>query len=235
MLKCEKCGKEIKHINQSHFCVKAASIDEYIAGQPAEIQSILHEVRATIRTAAPDAVEKVSWMMPTFWQGENLIHFCAHRNHLGIHPGALERLSDELLERLTAYKTSKGAIQFPYNKTIDCALIADITRWRVSCVEDKNKMNENIYKYDAVIQSSEAGRGGAYVTFPYDVRAEFGKGRIKVHATFDGEPYDGSIVNMGVKNPDGSVCYIIVIRKDIRARIGKQPGDTVRVTVRERI
>jgi len=93
-------------------------------------------------------------------------------------------------------------------------------------------MSEKIYDYDAVIQGSD--KGGAYVTFPYDIRAEFGKGRLKVHATFDSEPYDGSIVNMGVKNADGSVCYIIGILKDIRARIGKQPGDTVHVTVKER-
>ena len=96
-------------------------------------------------------------------------------------------------------------------------------------------MSMKIYEYDAVILSSESGKGGAYVPFPYDVRAEFGKGRVKVHATFDGEPYDGSVVNMGVKNADGSVCYIIGILKDIRAKIGKQPGDTVRVTIMERI
>ena len=93
-------------------------------------------------------------------------------------------------------------------------------------------MNEKIYEYDAVIQPAD--KGGAYVAFPYDVRKEFGKGRVKVHTTFDGAPYDGSIVNMGVKDPDGSVCYIIGIRKDIREKIGKQPSDAVRVTVRER-
>ena len=87
-----------------------------------------------------------------------------------------------------------------------------------------------IYEYNTTIQKVP-GHDGAYVIFPYDIRAEFGKGRIKVHATFDGEPYDGSIVNMGVKNPDGSICYIIGIRKDIRAKIGKQPGDTVHVTI----
>ena len=75
---------------------------------------------------------------------------------------------------------------------------------------------------------------GAFIAFPYDIRKEFGKGRVKVHVTFDGEPYDGSIVNMGVSNPDGSICYIIGIRKDIRAKIGKQPGDTIRVVVVER-
>ena len=95
-------------------------------------------------------------------------------------------------------------------------------------------MSQKIYEYDAVILSSETGKGGAYVPFPYDIRAEFGKGRVKVHATFDDEPYDGSVVNMGVKNTDGSICYIIGIRADIRAKIGKQPGDTVRVTIKER-
>lgn len=72
------------------------------------------------------------------------------------------------------------------------------------------------------------------MAFPYNVREEFGKGRVKVHATFDGEPYDGSVVNMGVKNPDGSVCYVIGILKDIRAKIGKQPGDIVHITITER-
>ena len=95
-------------------------------------------------------------------------------------------------------------------------------------------MDAKIYEYEAVIEPSEIGKGGAYVAFPYDIRKEFGKGRVKVHATFDSEPYEGSIVNMGVKNPDGSICYIIGILKDIRTKIGKQVGDTVWVTVRER-
>jgi len=96
------------------------------------------------------------------------------------------------------------------------------------------EMNEKTYEYDALIKPAEIGKGGAYAPFPYDVRAEFGKGRVKVYATFDGEPYEGSVVNMGVKNDDGSICYIIGILKDIRVKIGKQPGDTVHVTVRER-
>ncbi|MCL2812113.1 MAG: DUF1905 domain-containing protein [Clostridia bacterium] len=94
-------------------------------------------------------------------------------------------------------------------------------------------MSKNIYEFDAVIQKTP-DQDGAYVALPFDIKTEFGKGRAKVHATFDGEPYDGSAVNMGVKNPDGSVCYIIGIRKDIRAKIGKQAGDAVRVTLRER-
>jgi len=93
-------------------------------------------------------------------------------------------------------------------------------------------MSQKIYKFDAVIRSSEIGSGGAYVVFPHDIRAEFGKGRVKVRAEFDGEPYDGSIVNMGLKNPDGSVCYIIGVLKSIREKIGKQPGDSIHVTIK---
>lgn len=89
------------------------------------------------------------------------------------------------------------------------------------------------YEYDATIQPANT-KGGAFVAFPHDIRKEFGRGRAKVHATFDGEPYDGSIVNMGVKNPDGSICYIIGIRKDIRRKIGKDVGNTVHVRITER-
>jgi hypothetical protein len=94
-------------------------------------------------------------------------------------------------------------------------------------------MSGKTYEYEAIIQKVD-GMDGAFVAFPHDIRAEFGKGRVKVRATFDGVGYEGSIVNMGVKNADGSVCYIIGLRKDIRAVIGKQAGDSVRVTIKER-
>jgi len=134
MWKCPKCGKELRSASQNHFCVTPESIDDYIAGQSDDIKPILEKTRAVIREAAPDATEKISWQMPTYWQGENLIHFCAHKNHLGIHPGLVERIPFQ--DRLAGYKTSKGAIQFPYNKPIDYELIGDIAKWRVSCVEN---------------------------------------------------------------------------------------------------
>ncbi|MDU5336154.1 DUF1905 domain-containing protein [Enterococcus sp.] len=87
------------------------------------------------------------------------------------------------------------------------------------------------YKFESKIYASEVGKGGAYIIFPYDVREEFNKGRVKVHATFDGIEYQGSIVNMGVKNQDGSICYILGIRKDIRKQLNKDIGDSVEVTV----
>ncbi|NMA36889.1 MAG: DUF1905 domain-containing protein [Papillibacter sp.] len=94
-------------------------------------------------------------------------------------------------------------------------------------------MNTKIYEFEAEIQSVP-DIDGAYVIFPYNIKEEFKRGRVKVHATFNGEPYDGSIVNMGLKNDDGSVCYIIGLRKDIRKKIGKKTGDVIKVTVTER-
>jgi len=85
---------------------------------------------------------------------------------------------------------------------------------------------EKSYKFEAIIQKV-SDIDEAYIAVPFDIKNEFGKGCVKVRATFDGVPYDSSIVNMGVKNPDGSICYIIGIRKDIRAKIGKQPGDAM--------
>ncbi len=91
-------------------------------------------------------------------------------------------------------------------------------------------MVDKIYKFRAVIHAVPQ-KGGAYIAFPYDIRKEFGKGRVKVHVTFDGIPYDGSIVNMGVKNEDGSICYIIGMLKSIREQLNKSEGDEVEVTV----
>ena len=91
-------------------------------------------------------------------------------------------------------------------------------------------MAQKQYEYDGIIRELP-DNGGAYVLFPCDIREEFGKGRVKVHAEFDGIPYDGSIVNMGVKNADGSVCYVIGVLKAIRNRLGKRDGDTIRVVI----
>lgn len=74
----------------------------------------------------------------------------------------------------------------------------------------------------------------AYIVVPIDIRKEYGKGRLKVDATFDGEPYSGSVVNMGVKDADGNICYIIGITKAIRQKIGKTFGDSVEVAITPR-
>ena len=88
-------------------------------------------------------------------------------------------------------------------------------------------MNPRTFEFEAVIRKVE-DIDGAYIEIPFDVKMEFGKGRVPVTATFDGERYEGSLVRMK------TACHIIGIRKEIRAKIGKQPGDVVKVTIVER-
>ena len=90
-----------------------------------------------------------------------------------------------------------------------------------------------VYEFDAVLHE-EPDNGGAYVIFPWDIREVFGRGRVRVHAEFDGIPYDGSIVNMGVKDESGTVCYVIGLLKAIRKQLNKGDGDRVHVVIWER-
>jgi predicted N-acetyltransferase YhbS/uncharacterized protein YdhG (YjbR/CyaY superfamily) len=103
-------------------------IDEYIAAQPKAVRPLLQAVRETIRGAVPEATERISWQMPTFWQRRNIVHFASFKRHIGLFPGS-EAIS-AFADRLVGYKTSKGSIRFPLDRPIDHALIADITRWR---------------------------------------------------------------------------------------------------------
>ena len=88
--------------------------------------------------------------------------------------------------------------------------------------------DRDLFEFEAVIRKAP-DMDAAYVEIPFDIRKMYGKGRLKVRATFDSQEYRGSIVNMGVKNPDGSICYVLGVPRDIRTGIGKGPGDTVRV------
>ena len=104
------------------------TIDEYIQAQPENLQEILCAVRYTIATILPDAQEKISYGMPTFWNRHNLIHFAAMKNHLGIYPGGegVEAFKAEIEER--GLKYSKGAIRFPYD-AVDLEFIGRIAEW----------------------------------------------------------------------------------------------------------
>lgn len=128
MWKCPKCGRTFQKENQQHYCGRAPeTIDEYISEQPEEIQPSLRQTRDVLSKTLPDCKEKISWSMPTYWKGTNIIHFAAQKAHLGIYPGpdAIVAFAD----RLKDYKTTKGAIQFPYRKPIPYDLIAEIARW----------------------------------------------------------------------------------------------------------
>ena len=102
-------------------------IDEYIQAQDETIRGRLTLIRETIRSAIPDAEERISWSMPTYWKGRNIIHFAAFKNHIGIYPGG--EATSVFAEKLTAYKTSKGAIQLPNHTELPLELIAEIARW----------------------------------------------------------------------------------------------------------
>lgn len=105
------------------------TIDEYIAACPADIQPILQQIRAVIREAAPQAEERISYQMPTFWQQGNLVHFALHSHHIGFYPTpeGLEEFKGEL----SGYKGSKGAVQFPLNRPIPFDLIRRFVQVRV--------------------------------------------------------------------------------------------------------
>lgn len=112
------------------------SIDEYIALCPEDIQGKLQELRKMILGVDPNLIEKISWQMPTFYfnNKKNIIHFAAHKNHIGLYPGveAIERYAD----RLKGYKTSKGAIQIPKDKDFDTELITDIVKFNIGLVNN---------------------------------------------------------------------------------------------------
>ena len=106
-----------------------ASIDEYIATFPKATQKLLQEVRAAIRAAAPDAEEKISYQMPTFFLKGNLVHFAAYANHIGFYPtpSGIEAFKDEL----SIYEGAKGSVQFPIDQPLPLKLITKIVKFRV--------------------------------------------------------------------------------------------------------
>ncbi len=104
-------------------------IDQYIAGFPLEIQAILREVRATIKKAAPEAQEAISYQMPTFKLNGNLIHFAAFKNHIGVYPAPTG--IEQFRKELSAYKGGKGSVQFPFNQPMPYDLISKIVKYRV--------------------------------------------------------------------------------------------------------
>lgn len=108
----------------------ASNIDEYISGFPKEVQLLLQEIRLTIKKAAPLAIEKISWGMPTFFLNGNIAHFAAHKKHIGFYPGA--EVIENFKEALLTYKTSKGAIQFPLDKPLPLDLVTKIIKYNIS-------------------------------------------------------------------------------------------------------
>ncbi len=125
--KCPKCGREFSRENQDHYCVKPQNIDEYIAIQDEKVQPKLKELRAVLRAGLPDAEERISWSMPTYWKGRNIIHFAAAKKHIGLYPG--DGAAEAFREELEGFDTSKGTIRLPYDRELPTDLIRRIAKW----------------------------------------------------------------------------------------------------------
>ena len=133
MWKCPKCGREFKKEGQSHYCgEKPKTIDEYILSQEVDKQEDLRHIRQVLRDALPEAEERISWSMPTYWKKHNILHFAASKGHIGFYPGPEAVI--QFAEELRGYKTDKGTIRIPYGK-VDDALVEKIAKW---CWETDN-------------------------------------------------------------------------------------------------
>ena len=125
--KCPKCGREFSRQNQDHYCSRPQTIEEYIAAQPEAVQPRLREIRAVIREAIPEAEERISWSIPTYWKGRNLIHFAAGKKHIGLYPG--DEATAAFAQEFAAFEVSKGTIRLPYDRPLPTELIGRIARW----------------------------------------------------------------------------------------------------------
>ena len=116
------------------------SIDEYIARFPPDVQATLHEMRRTIKDAAPDAEETIKYRIPTFVMHGNLVHFAGFRNHIGFYPtpSAIRAFKSAL----TGYQSAKGSVQFPLNKPVPFALIRRMVKFRVKEARAKTTANK---------------------------------------------------------------------------------------------
>ena len=118
------------------------SVDEYIVLFSPEVQEILNALRKVIKESAPDAEEKISWRMPTYALHGNLVHFAAHKKHIGFYPGASG--IEVFKHKLSEYKGSKGAVQFPIEKPLPYELISEIVKYRV--VENTKEAESKLKK-----------------------------------------------------------------------------------------
>jgi uncharacterized protein YdhG (YjbR/CyaY superfamily) len=108
---------------------KTKPVDDYIAGFPADVQRVLQKIRQTIRKAAPAARERISYNMPTYALGKDIVHFGAFKEHIGFYPPVRDA---ELQDRIAPYRGEKGNLRFPLDRPIPYDLIADIVKARAA-------------------------------------------------------------------------------------------------------
>lgn len=126
--KCPKCSREFKRFEQQHYCGKPTTVEEYIAAQDDEsVQMKLQQLRAILRDSIPEAEERISWSMPTYWKGQNIIHFAAAKKHIGLYPGG--EATTVFAKELSALDVSKGTIRLPLDRDLPENLIRQIAQW----------------------------------------------------------------------------------------------------------
>lgn len=124
------------------------TIDEYITQAPPETKEVLQKIRETIKAAAPEATEKISYQMPTFYLEGNLVHFAVAKNHYGFYPASSGIAAFE--SKLGNYKHSKGAVQFPIKEEVPYELIKEMTLFRLA--ENKQKSSRKASKEEEKIR-----------------------------------------------------------------------------------
>ena len=132
--KCPRCGRVFGRQDQHHFCEKPQTIDAYIEAQDESLQPRLKQLRSIIQAAIPDAEERMSWSMPTYWNGRNIIHFAAAKKHIGLYPG--DEATTAFVGELKDYDVSKGTIRLPHDRELPTELITRIAQW---CYEKYRK------------------------------------------------------------------------------------------------
>jgi uncharacterized protein YdhG (YjbR/CyaY superfamily) len=211
-------------------------IDAYIAAAPAPSRERLRALRALVREEAPDAIERMAYAMPTWHQGENLVHLAGYAKHVGLYPGsaAIEAFADELSD----YVVTKGTVQLPHAKELPTELVRRIVRSRVAAVTGASASPKRAavqalrdpgpLSFEATLQRSDASGAACFVMVPWDLRETFGKANlVPVSVLWDGRvAYTGSLAMMGGPRA------MLLCRKDVVAALNKSAGDTVSVTVR---
>jgi uncharacterized protein YdhG (YjbR/CyaY superfamily) len=117
------------------------SIDEYIASFPTEIQAVLEQLRQTVKKAAPEAQEKISYQIPTFTLNGNLVHFAAYKNHIGFYGAS--GATGAFKEELSPYVAGKGTLRFRLDRPLPLSLISDIVKFKAKENLEKAKAGKN--------------------------------------------------------------------------------------------
>ncbi len=212
---------------------RSLEITAYVAAQPEPSRSRLRALIAAVREAAPNATERMAYGMPTWHQGENLVHLAGYAKHVGLypHPAAIVAFADDL----RPFKTSKGAVQIPHDAELPLELVRRITRWRVeqaAGLDAKPTRRRDALSDPGPLEFTAAlepagDTAACCVYFPWNLKETYGRGNlVPVEVLWDDRVrYQGSLAMMGGERA------MLLCRKDILAQLGKGAGDEVRVRV----